>query len=109
MSLKSIVFAAAAVAVTATAGAADSYFEQGRTLDAGDVLELGLITADGAGVVEIYDYHTGAQGALVGSERLSAGANTNVRVNTGLPQTRDVIALIKIDGEVVASKPFDVN
>ena len=109
MSIKSIVFAAAAVAVTATAGAADSYFEQGRTLDGGDVLELGLITADAAGVVEIYDFHTGSQGALVGSERLSAGANTNVRIDTGLPQNRDVIALIKIDGQVVAQKQFDVN
>lgn len=109
MSIKSIVFAAAAVAVTATAGAADSYFEQGRTLEGSDVLELGLITAEGAGVLEIYDFHGGQQGKLVGSERLSAGANTDVRVNTGLPQNKDVIALIKIDGEVVASKTFDVN
>ena len=109
MSIKTIIFAAAAAAVTATAGAADTYFEQGRTLDASDVLELGLITADGAGVLEIYDYRTGTQGALLGTERLTAGANTNVRVNTGLPANQDVIAVIKIDGQVVASKPFDVN
>ncbi len=109
MSIKTIIFAAAAAAVTATAGAADTYFEQGRTLNGGDVLELGLITADSAGVLEIYDFHTGEQGKLVGSERLTAGANTNVRVNTGLPQNRDVIALVKVDGQVVASKQFDVN
>lgn len=109
MTIKTFIFAAAAAAVTATAGAADTYFEQGRTLESGDVLELGLITADSAAVLEIYDYHTGAQGKLVGSERLSAGANTDVRVNTGLPQNKDVIALVKIDGQVVATKKFDVE
>lgn len=108
MSVKTL-FAAAAIAVTATAGAADSYFEQGRTLDGGDVLSLGLITAEAPGVVEIYDFHSGTQGKLVGSERLSAGANTDVRVDTGLPQNRDIIALIKVDGQVVAQKQFDVN
>jgi hypothetical protein len=109
MSVKTIIFAAAAAAVTATAGAADTYFENGKNLEGGDVLELGLITADSAGVLEIYDYHTGQQGKLVGTERLSAGANTDVRVDTGLPQTRDVIAVVKIDGQVVASKQFDIN
>jgi hypothetical protein len=109
MSVKTIILAAAAAAVTATAGAADTYFENGKNLDGGDVLELGLITADSAGVLEIYDYHTGQQGKLVGTERLTAGANTDVRVDTGLPQTRDVIAVVKIDGQVVASKQFDIN
>ena len=106
--MKSIALAAA-VAVTATAGAADTYFEQGRSLDSGDVLELGLITADAAGVLEIYDFHTGEQGRLIGTERLSAGANPDVRVNTGLPVNRDVIAVVNIDGQVAASKAFNVN
>ncbi|MFG5382836.1 MULTISPECIES: hypothetical protein [unclassified Yoonia] len=109
MSVKTIIFAAAAAAVTATAGAADTYFEQGRTLEAGNVLELGLITAEGAGVVEIYDYRNGTQGKLLGTERLNAGANTNTRVNTGLPANRDVIAVVKIDGQIAATKAFDIN
>ena len=109
MSVKTIIFAAAAAAVTATAGAADTYFEQGRTLQASDVLELGLITADNAAVLEIYDFSTGTQGALLGTERLSAGANTNVRVNTGLPASQDVLAVVKIGGQVAASKAFDIN
>ncbi|WP_342076628.1 hypothetical protein [Yoonia sp. SS1-5] len=109
MSIKSIVLAAAAVAVTATAGAADSYFQKGRTLDAGTVLELGLVTADNNGVVEIYDFHTGEQGALLGAEMVNAGANTDVRVNTVLPAKRDVIAVLKVDGQVAAQKEFIVN
>ena len=109
MSIKALVIAAAAATVTATAGAADTYFEQGQTLKGGDILELGLITTDGAGVVEIYDYHTGQQGKLVGSENLFSGPNPDVRVSTGLPQNRDVIAVVKIDGQIVATKDFDVN
>lgn len=109
MSVKTLFIAAAAAAITATAGAADTYFEQGRTLEAGDRLELGLVTADAAGVLEIYDYHTGQQGKLLGRERLNAGANTDVQVNTGLPASRDVIAVYKVDGQVVATKTFDIN
>jgi len=100
MTIKTFLFAAFAAAIVATAGSATTYFEQGRTLEKGDVLELGLITADKAGVVEIYDYHTGQAGKLVGTQRLSAGANPNVRVRTGLPQRRDVIALVKVNGRV---------
>ena len=109
MTFKTFALAAAAAAITATAGAADTYFEQGRSLDRGDVLELGLITAESAGVLEIYDYHTGQQGRLIGTERLNAGANPDVRVNTGLPQNRDVLAVVKIDGQVAASKPFNID
>ena len=111
MSFKSITLAAAVVAITATASSANSFCELGRTIDGGDILELGLITTDGAGVVELYDFHTGSQGRLVGTRRLRAGANPNVRVRTtsGRPQRRDVIALVKVNGRVVASKKFDVE
>lgn len=109
MSMKTIIIAAAAAAITATAGAADTYFQAGNTLDRGDVLELGLVTAEGAGVVEIYDFHGGTQGKLLGSEGLHAGANTDVRVNTGFPAINDVIAVVKVDGQIVATKEFDVE
>lgn len=109
MTIKNLILAAAATAITATAGAADTYFENGRTLEAGNILELGLITAEGAGVVEIYDYHRGEQGRLLGTDRLFSGANTNVRVNTRFPTNKDVIAVVKVDGQVVAQKHFDVD
>ena len=109
MTIKTFIFAAAATVLTATAGSATTYFEHGRSLNEGDILELGLITADNAGVVELYNYHTGQVGKFVGARRLNAGANPNVRVRTGLPQRRDVIALVKVNGQVVASKVFDVQ
>ncbi len=109
MSIKSFALIAATIAVTATGASASNYFENGRTLDAGDTIELGTVRADAGGVVEIYDYHTGQAGALLGSEQLNAGVNTNVRIDTGLPTNRDVIAVLKVDGETVVSKVYDID
>ncbi|PUB17612.1 hypothetical protein [Yoonia sediminilitoris] len=106
MSIKTLVLAAAAATVTASAAAAETYFEVGPNLEAGDILELGLITAEGNGVVEIYDYRTGTQGALLGTKTLNAGANPNVRVKTGLPATSNVLAVVKVDGQEAAKKSF---
>lgn len=109
MSIKSIALIAATVAATASGASAANYFEFGRTLNPSDVLQLGTVRADEGGVVEIYDYRTGQAGALLGVEELHAGVNTNVRVNTGLGTTSDVIALLKVGGEVVASKVYDID
>ena len=109
MSIKSIALIAATIVATASGASASNYFEYGRTLDAGDTLQLGTVRADAGGVVEVYDYHTGQAGALLGSEVLNAGVNTNVRIDTGLPANRDVIAVLKVDGEVVVSKVYDID
>jgi hypothetical protein len=108
MSIKTIILAAA-VAATGSFASADSYFENGRTLDKDDVLELGLVRADAAGVVEIYSFHGGVQGELLGTKTINAGANTDVRVNVGLPRTNDVLAVINIDGQQVVTKAYDIN
>ncbi len=108
MSIKTIILAAA-VATTGSFAAADSYFENGRTLDRDDTLELGLIRAEGAGVVEIYDFHRGVQGELLGTETVNAGANTDVRVNVGFQRSKDVLAVISVNGQNVASKAYDIN
>ena len=93
----------------ASAVTADTYFDFGRTIDASDQLKLGLITAEADGVVEIYDYRLGAPGALLGSETIHAGANPDVRVDTGRPVSRDILAVVRIDGEIVAEKEFDIR
>jgi hypothetical protein len=108
MSIKSIILAAA-IAATGSFAAADSYFENGRTLQADDTLELGLVRAEGAGSVEIYDFHNGVQGALLGSKMVHAGANTNVRVNVGFERSKDVLAVINIDGQAAVTKVYDIN
>ena len=94
---------------TASLASADTYFGTIGTLEPSGTLELGLITSDGDGVVEVYDYHTGMVGALLGVEDVHFGANTDVRVHTGIPVTRDVIAVVKVNGQIVAEKEFDVQ
>lgn len=109
MSIKTLVIAAATVAMTASAASADSFFSFGDTLDAGAVAELGTVKAQADGVVEIYNYAGGQIGALLGSEEVHAGANKNVRVQIGTQYLNDVIAVLKVDGQTVASQDYDID
>ena len=109
MSIKSIALVAATIASTASFAAADSYFEYNENLDSASVLDLGLVRAEGAGVVEIYDFATGEIGALLGTEAVNAGANSDVRVNVGIRPKQDVIAVLKVDGQTVAQRDYDIN
>jgi len=109
MSIKSIALIAATIAATSTAASADSYFAYGERLESSSVLDLGLVTAENAGVVEIYDFSKGEVGQLLGTETVNAGPNSDVRVNVGIRPTMDVIALLKVDGETVAQRDFDID
>lgn len=112
MTFKTFALAAASVATiaTATLAAADtSYFEFQRELDRSSVLELGTVRSEGAGVVEIYSFHGDRIGNLLGTEAVTAGANADVRVNIGTPATTDVIALLKVDGQTVASLDYIID
>ena len=109
MSIKLFALIAATIAATATGASANNAFTFKGDLDSASALELGLIRAEGAGVVEVYDFHRGELGQLLGTETVNAGANTNVRVPVGISPFNDVIALLKVDGEIVAQQEFDVN
>lgn len=109
MSIKSIALIVATIAATSTAASADSYFAFGERLDSSSVLELGLVRSEGAGIVEIYDYSKGEVGRLLGTETVNAGANANVRVNVGIRPLQDVIALLKVDGETVAQRDYNID
>ncbi|MDO6592013.1 hypothetical protein, partial [Yoonia sp. 1_MG-2023] len=87
---------------------ASNYFELGENLDASSVLELGLVRADADGVVEIYKSVAGKPGALIGTEDVHAGANSNVRVNVGKAPQQDVIAVLKVNGQTVAERDYDI-
>jgi len=109
MSIKSIALVAATIAATASVASADNYFAFGERLDSGSVLELGLVRAESAGVVEIYDFSKGEVGQLLGTETVNAGANSDVKVNVGTSPKQDVIALLKVDGQTVAQRDYDIN
>ena len=109
MSIKALSLAAAAVAVTASAASADSYFGFGQTLDAGSAVEINLVTAESNGVLEIYNYAGGQTGELLGSTPVNAGANADVRVGIAPRYLTDVIAVLKVNGEVVATQDYDID
>lgn len=104
-----IIALAAALATTASVAAADNYFELGENVMQNSVIDLGIVRSEAAGIVEIYDFKGGDQGTLLGAETVNAGANTDVRINLGSKPLSDVIAVLKIDGEVVATRDYDIN
>ena len=110
MSLKILTAAAALAASTATIASANyNYFSVVTDLDAETTLDLGIVRAAGDGVVEIYDYRAGDQGELLGSTEVFAGANDDVRVDVLTPPQNDVLAVLKVGGEVVDMQVIDIN
>ena len=103
------IIAATAIALTAGAASADNSFGFGDRLDNASTLELGTVRSASAGVVEIYDGRNGSLGALLGTQNVAAGANTDVRVNVGHGPDADVIAVLKINGQVVATQDYDID
>lgn len=109
MTVKTLILAAAASVTLAGAASADSYFSFNDRVDASSTIELGTVRADANGIVEIYDNHGGAQGKLLGTQKVAAGANYDVRVNVGVRPINDVVAVLKINGATAAEQELDVN
>jgi len=105
MTFKTLTIAAAATTLLASAAAANT-FSYTSGFDSQSV-DLGAVTANGAGVVEIYDYHAGQQGALLGVEAVNPGANYDVSVTLDQPAVNDVLAVLTVDGQVVATQELD--
>ena len=108
MSIKMIALAAATVAATASMAQADNYFSFGEVLDGTHSFDLGTVRAAADGVIEIYNYAGGQQGALIGSTSVNAGANQDVRVQVTPSAYSDVLAVLKVNGQVVATKDYDI-
>ena len=101
---KTATLAFAAIASADTNNISNFVMEQDR----GGQVELGTVTATGDGVVEVYTFHKGVVGALIGSEMVKAGANLDVDVNI-LRQGVDAIAFLKVGGQVVDTQEIDFN
>lgn len=94
---KQFAIAATAVALTATAASANSYFGIMQGADEGaHNYEVSTVRADGAGVIQIENL----QGDILGTAKVS-GADTDVKVPLGgLGANGDLIAKLIVDGEV---------
>lgn len=97
------------LAITGAAQADYNSFGYGERLDRRTTLRLPIVRAADDGVVNIYRYHRGEKGRLLGSTRVRAGANSRVRVHVRTRPFRDVLAELVVNGEVVASKDFDID
>ena len=100
--------AALSLALTAGAASANTFGFQESVEDRNSI-ELELVTAAGDGVVEIYNLKAGQQGELLGFAPVNAGANDDVRVNIGNGFQTDVLAVLKVGGQIVATEAFDVE
>ncbi|MBM1220169.1 hypothetical protein JQU17_09040 [Ponticoccus sp. SC2-23] len=110
MSIKILTAAAALAASTATIASADvNYFSVVTDLDSANTLELGTVRAEADGTVEVYDFRAGEQRDLLGSTEVFAGANRDVRVEVPVAPMFDVLAVLKVNGEVVDMQVIDIN
>ncbi len=99
----------AALVGSTTFAAAESTFFLSQVQDDDSIVELGRVNADGAGVVHIYALDAGKMGALIGSEAIHAGSNSDVRVPLIDNPKQDAMAVLEVDGQVVATQEVRFN
>jgi len=102
-----------ALALTATLGATAATADAFTIIpdqEVNSVVELGLVRSITGGTVEIRDFRLGTAGDVLGMTSVSAGANTDVRVNVGQEPLGDVLAvLLDANGNPVAEYKIDVG
>lgn len=96
-------FSIIAASVVVAAGSASAYdsFTLNQVQDTNNIVRLSPVMSTGNGVVEIYDFHGGMQGRLLGSEAVSAGANSNVDIPLGNTTSERLLAILKVNGQVM--------
>ncbi|WP_162561809.1 hypothetical protein [Limimaricola hongkongensis] len=104
---------AAALLVTTSSGAQamigdNAFTSLTRIREQSSLIDVGRVRAEDAGQVELYAMGPGGTRTLLGSQPVHAGANNNVRVHIGHPVRRDIVAVLRVDGRVVATRDFDV-
>jgi hypothetical protein len=110
MSNKLFALATAALIGTSSVAAANiDYFSLNPTASAGSSIDMGVVRASGDGVVEVYELRGGELGALLGSQPVTAGANSNVSVSVGIPPRSDVMAVLRVNGEIVATNQIRIT
>lgn len=109
MKLHTLAIATLATVALATSASANSSFSLADTIERSATLELGQVVAEGDGVINLYSFHRGQKGALLGSQPVNSGSNYDVHVGVGLRPTTDVLAELVVNGRVVASQDYDID
>ena len=108
MKLKSALIATAAALFLASAAQADSKVSLSGGYGRSATLELGQVVSEGNGTISVYAFDRNKRGDLLGSENVHAGVNYDVHVNVGTRPTTDVIAILTVDGRVVATQNYNI-
>ena len=108
--MKTLLVALAALAGTAPLASAETYFTTLSGVQQRDgIMELGTISSDGGGLVQVYSYQGGTKGPMLGWEALHAGANSDVRVPVSSTPFTTALAEIVVDGQVVTSQRIRIE
>lgn len=108
--MKTLFLALAALAGSATLASADTYFTTLSDVQQRDgIMELGTISSDGDGLLQVYSYQRGEKGPMLGWQALSAGANPDVRVPVNSTPYTTALAEIVLDGQVVTTQRIRIE
>ena len=90
ITLAAVVIAASASIASAGASNISNFVEQ---QDSNGLVEMGTVTAEGNGIVEIYSFHKGVQGNLLGSEQ--SGHAHSVGMDLYLRMLNDMVRALR--------------
>ncbi len=107
--MKTLLLALAALAGSAALASAETYFSVPTVQDRDGLMELGTISSDGDGVLQVFSYQAGEKGPLLGWQALSAGANADVKVPVNSTPYTTALAEIVLDGQVVATQRIRIE
>ncbi|TNC60904.1 hypothetical protein [Rubellimicrobium roseum] len=93
----------------AGAASASNTFGLSEVQGSQTLIQLGTVVAGDNGLVEVYDYHAGREGRLLGSKVVRAGANTDVKVSLTPSSTDKVVAVLLVDGQAVARQVIRID
>lgn len=107
---KTTTLAAAAILGTASIASAEDYIINFDTIDEDKAsIQLETVLTDMDGVVEIYEFNMDEMGMLLGTQEVSAGANADVLINLDRTTENDLIAVLRVNGQIVAREELDVE
>ena len=108
--MKTLLLALAALAGSAALASAETYFPSLTDVQQRDgIMELGTISSDGDGVLQVFSYQAGEKGPMLGWQALSAGANSDVRVPVNSTPYTTALAEIVVDGQVVTTQRIRIE
>jgi hypothetical protein len=100
--------AAATSASSQTAPAEGHLFGPEAGTQSNGYVEFNRVDAPAEGVIEVYEYSraSGEMGALLATEAVGAGTTWDVSIIVGPRRNREVVAVLKVDGQVLDQMVF---